>query len=113
RTLAVPGWGAATPIAASLATGGSALTGEPSNPNAGASGMAPRSNTKMVRLDVRITLFLVCAARMGNCPIHRRPNLLGILPQRTRRVVSRARCPFGLAFSQFGVGQFYVKNSGL
>src|SRR5436190_7241976 len=49
------GCGETTPIAASLAMG--AFTGEPSNPNAGASGMAPRTNAKMVRLDIRITLF--------------------------------------------------------
>src|SRR2546430_17067674 len=46
-------------------------------------------------------------------PVHRRPDLLGILPQRTRRMVSRARGPFGLAFCQFGVGQFYVKGTDL
>src|SRR4249919_1771519 len=100
--LAVPGCGATTASGAAGLTG--EPTGEPSNPNAGASGMAPRSNAKMVRLDVRIALFLVCATRVGYRPIHRRPDLLGILPQRTRRVVSRARCPFGFAFSQFGVG---------
>src|SRR5437899_3621265 len=107
----VTGWGETTPSGAVGLTG--ALTGVPSNPNAGANGRAPRTNASMVRLDVRITLFLVCATWVGNRPIHRRPNLLSILPQRTRRVVSRARGPFGLAFSQFRGGQFYVKTSGL
>src|ERR1700733_8679892 len=43
---------------------------------------APNINAKMIRLDVRITLFLVRAARMGHGPIHCGSNLLGILPQR-------------------------------
>ena len=76
-------------------------------------GAAPSINARMIRLDVRITLFLVRTARMGYSPVHRRPNLLGIFPQRTRRVVSLSRCPFGFTFSEFGVGQFYVKSADL
>src|SRR6187399_1636588 len=92
----------------------SGFTGAPSNANPGAAiGMAPSINARMIRLDVRITLFLVRTARMGDGPVHRRPNLLGIFPQRTRRVVSLSRHPFGFTFSEFGVAQFYVKDSGL
>src|SRR3954452_9523932 len=86
----------------------------PSNENPGAATVvAPSINARMIRLDVRITLFLVRTARMGYSPVHRRPNLLGIFPQRTRRVVSLSRRPFGFTFGEFGVGQLYVKNSGL
>src|SRR4051794_20994889 len=80
----------------------SCVTGAPSNANPGAAtGVAPSINARMIRLDVRITLFLVRATWMGHSPINRRPNLLGIFPQRTRRVVSRARAPFGLTFGEF------------
>src|SRR4051812_3954307 len=106
RAAAAPGWPATT------GSGASALVGAPSKANPGAEGgTTPNSNARMIRLDVRITLFLVCATRMGNCAIHRRPNLLGIFPQGTRCMISRAGLPFGLAFSQFGVGQFYVKSA--
>src|SRR5689334_18938493 len=105
------GWVETTPWAALGLTG--ELTGEPSNPKAGASGRAPKANASMIRLDVRIALFLVCATRVGYCPVHRRPDLLGILPQRTRRMVGRVWGPFGFALCQFGVGQFYVKGTGL
>src|SRR5215213_6781952 len=88
----------------------STLTGEPSNPNAGAAGAAPNINARMIRLDVRITLFLVRTARMGYRAIHRRPNLLGIFPERTRCMIGRSGLPFGLAFSQLRVGQLYVKS---
>src|ERR1700742_437663 len=72
--------------------------------------MAPKINAIIVRSNVRITLFLVRATWMGDGAIHRRPDLLGILPQRTRCLISRARGPFGLAFGEFGVTQFYVKS---
>ncbi len=101
---AVPGWPATTGMAAS------ALTGEPSNPKAGAAGAAPKINAKMIRLDVRITLFLVRTTRMGYGTIHRRPNLLGIFPESTRCMIGRPGLPFGLAFSQLRVGQLYVKS---
>ena len=48
-----------------------------------ATGVAPNINAKMIRSDIRITLFLVRPARMGYGAIHRRPDLLGIFPQRT------------------------------
>src|SRR5471032_2610833 len=77
RAPAAPGWAETTGIVAS------SLTGAPSKANTGAAnGVAPNINAKMIRLDVRITLFLVRAARMGHGPIHRGSNLLGILPQR-------------------------------
>src|SRR6478735_9631431 len=92
----------------------SGFTGAPSNANPGtATGVAPSINANMIRLDVRIALFLVRTARMGHSPIHRRPNLLGIFPQRTRRVVSLSRRPLGFTFGEFGVGQFYVKRTDL
>src|SRR5436305_14475510 len=72
--------------------------------------MAPRTNANMVRLDAHITLSLVRTARMGHSPIHRRPNLLGMCPQRTRPMVSRARLPFGLTFSRLATGQICVKG---
>ena len=88
------------------------MAGAPSNANPGAAtGVAPNNNARMIRLDVRITLFLVRTTWMGYRAIHRWPNLLGILPQRTRRVVSRSGLPFGLTIGEFFVGQFYVKNS--
>jgi hypothetical protein len=45
--------------------------------------MAAKINAKTVRLDIRITLFLVRPARMGYGAIHRRPNLLGVFPECT------------------------------
>src|SRR5258708_22230226 len=75
---AVPGWAATTGVVESW------LTGAPSNANTGAAtGVAPQINAKMKSSDVRITLFLVRPARMGYRAIHRRPDLLGIFPQRT------------------------------
>jgi hypothetical protein len=74
--------------------------------------MAPSNNPKMIRLDVRITLFLVRPTRMGNSAIHRRPNLLGVFPQRSRCVVCLSGAPFGLTFGEFSVAQFYVKSPG-
>src|SRR4051794_27673736 len=65
----------------------------------------------MVRSNVRIALFLVRAAWMGYGPSHCRPNLLGIFPERTRRVISRARAPFGFALRELCIAQFYVKGS--
>src|SRR5690242_9518407 len=89
------------------------LTGAPSKASAGAaSAVAPNTNATMVRLDVRIALLLVRATRMGHCPIDRWPNLLSVFPERTRRMVCRARAPFGLALSELGVAQFYVKDTG-
>src|SRR5579859_936702 len=86
------------------------LTGAPSNASAGtATSAVPTINATMVRLDVRIALFLVRATRMGYGPSHRRPNLLGIFPERARRVIRLARAPFGSAFRKLFVGQFYVK----
>src|SRR6266702_5430600 len=88
------------------------LTGAPSKASAGpASAVAPNTNATMARLDVRITLFLVRAARMGYCPTDRWSNLLSIFPERTRRMVSRASAPFGLALSQLIVAQLYVKGA--
>src|SRR4051812_47567067 len=113
RAWAVKAWAAGWEITGSDVSGlaPGALTGAPSNANPGAAtGAAPKTNARMIRLDVRITLFLVRTARMGYSPIHRRPNLLGIFPQRTRRMVSRARAPFGLTFSELGAGQLYVKS---
>src|SRR3954453_2268260 len=87
------------------------LTGAPSKASAGAaSAVAPNTNATMVRLDVRIALFLVRAARMGHCPTDRWSNLLSIFPERARRVVSRASAPFGLALGKLLVAQFYVKG---
>src|ERR1700730_6482105 len=65
----------------------------------------------MERSDVRITLFLVRAAGLCYGPSHCRPNLLGIFPERARRVISLARAPFGFAFRELCVAQFYVKGS--
>ena len=74
---AAPGWPVTTGIVASV------FAGAPSKVNPGAAtGVAPKINAKMVRLNIRITLFLVRAARMGYGPIHRRPYLLGVFPQR-------------------------------
>src|SRR5438309_2894432 len=90
----------------------SGFTGAPSNANPGAAtGVAPSINASMIRLDVRITLFLVRTARMGYSPIHCRPNLLGIFPQRTRRMISLSGLPFGSPFRELRVGQLYVKSS--
>ena len=58
---AAPGCAETTEIVASW------LAGAPSKANAGAaSGVAPKINAKMIRSDVRITLFLVRPIRMGN-----------------------------------------------
>src|SRR5882724_11585615 len=113
RAWAVKAWAAGWETIGSAVSGlaPGALTGAPSNANPGAAtGAAPKISAKMIRLDVRITLFLVRTARMGYGPIHRRPNLLGIFPQRTRRMVSRSGPPFGFTFSEFGAGQLYVKS---
>src|ERR1700750_891509 len=78
RGAAAPAWPETAGIAASAAAGA------PSKANPGtAIGAAPKINAKMIRLDVRITLFLVRTARMRYRAIHRRPNLLGVFPQRT------------------------------
>ncbi len=72
------GWAAAIGIVASW------LAGAPSKADAGtATDVAPKINAKMIRSDIRITLFLVRPARSKRRAIHRRPNLLGIFPQRT------------------------------
>src|SRR2546430_1611559 len=116
RAWAVKAWAAGWETIGSAVSGlaPGALTGAPSNANPGpATGAAPKTSAKMIRLDVRITLFLVRTARMGYGPIHRRPNLLGIFPQRTRRMVGLSGLPFGSPFSEFGVGQLYVKSSDI
>src|SRR6185436_6643894 len=101
-------WAAGWVMPGSAASG---LAGAPSNANPEpATGAAPNINARMIRLDVRIALSFVRTARMGHSPSHRRPNLLGIFPQRTRRVVSLSRLPFGSTFGEFGVGQLYVKS---
>src|SRR5215475_10784106 len=64
------------------------------------------------RSDVSIGLLLVRTARMGDSAIDRRPDLLGIFPQRARRVVGSTRSPFGLPLSKFGVGQFHADSPG-
>src|SRR3954447_21882726 len=90
------------------------LTGAPSNAkdDAGAtSGATPSSNATMNRSDVRIAMFLVRTTWVGNGPGHRRPNLLGIFPKRTRRVIRLARRPFGFALRKLGVAQLYVKGA--
>src|ERR1700728_4608182 len=74
---AAPGWAETTGIAVS------SLTGAPSKADTGtATGVAPNINAKMIRLDVRITLFLVRPAWVGHSAIHRGSNLLSILPER-------------------------------
>src|ERR1700761_5859585 len=65
----------------------------------------------MERSDVRITLLLVRATWMGYGPSHCRPNLLGIFPERARRVIGLTRAPFGFTFRELCVAQFYVKGS--
>src|SRR5258708_4576798 len=91
RAAAGPGWAATTGIVASW------LTGAPSKANAGTVGATPAINaTKMIRLNIRITLFLVRPARVGHGAIYCRSHLLGIFPQRTRRMVGLAGLPFGL-----------------
>src|SRR5579871_4825968 len=91
----------------------SRFTGAPSKANPGvAIGMAPKIRAKMIRSDVRITQLLVRPAGVGYSSGYRRTNLLGVLPQRTRRMVSRARPPFGLALGQFRLSQLYVKDPG-
>ena len=77
KAAAAPVWAETTGMAVSDADGA------PSKANAApAIGAAPKINAKIIRSHIRITLFLVRAAWMGYGPIHRRPNLLGILPQR-------------------------------
>src|SRR5947208_11487184 len=98
---AAPGWPATSGSAASW------LAGAPSNANPGpATGAAPKINARMIRLDVRITLFLVRTAWIDYSAIHR-------LPQRTSRMVSRVELPFGLMFDALGVAQFCVSGPGL
>ena len=78
KAVAAPGWAETTGIAVSWEAGA------PSNANAGtAIGVAPKINANMIRSDIRIALFLVRAARVSYGSRHRRPNLLGIFPQRT------------------------------
>src|ERR1700716_383522 len=73
-----PGWADTTGIATSL------FDGAPSKANPGvATGMAPKINAKTIRSDIRITLFLVRPARMGNRAAYRRPDLLGVFPECT------------------------------
>src|SRR5437762_4688699 len=83
------------------------LAGAPSNANPGpATGAAPNINARMIRLDVRITLFLVRSTGMDNSAILR-------FPQRTRPMVSRAGQPFGLMSGEAAVAQFYVSRRAL
>src|SRR5258708_24028045 len=85
--------------------------GVPSKATAGsATGVAPKINAKMIRSDVPITLFLARPTRMGNGTIHRGSDLLGILPQRTGRMICLARPPFGFTFGQLRITQFYVNG---
>jgi hypothetical protein len=56
-----------------------------------------------------MALFLVRPTRIGDGAINNWSNLLGIFPRRARRVVCRARLPFGCGFDELGAGQFYVK----
>src|ERR1700742_1235236 len=87
---AAPGCAATTGIAASR------LAGAPSKANpAVATGMAPNANAKMIRLDVRITLFLVRTTWVGHRATNRGSDLLRIFPQRTRCMIGLARLPFG------------------
>ena len=79
KAAAAPGW------AETIGMAVSGLTGDPSkaNPWMEATDVAPKSNAKMVRSNIRITLFLVRPARMGYGAIYRRPNLLGVFPECT------------------------------
>ena len=78
KAAAAPGWAETTGIAVS------GLTGAPSKANPWvASGVAPKINARMIRLDIRITLSLMRPARMGHGAIHRRPDLLGVFPEST------------------------------
>src|SRR6266478_5769380 len=108
RAWALRAWAAAAPgWAETIGSVASWLAGAPSNANPGpATGAAPNINARMIRLDVRITLFLVRSTRMDNSAIHR-------FPQRTRHMVSRAGLPFGLMIGGFGGAQFYVRRPGL
>src|SRR5882757_2936202 len=73
---AAPGWAATTGMAASE------FAGAPSKANPGpATGVAPKINANMVRLNIRITLFLMRAAWVGHRAIHCRPYLLGVFPE--------------------------------
>src|SRR6516162_4697182 len=103
----------ADPACGGATTDTSELTGAPSKARAGtASDAAPNINATMRRLDVRIALLLVRTTRMGYGPSHCRPNLLGVLPQSTRRVIRLAREPLGFAVRKLFFSQFYVKRSG-
>src|ERR1700710_2008344 len=61
--------------------------------------------------DIRITLFLARPTWMGNSTIHRGSDLLGILPQRTGRMICLASPPFGFTLGELRVTQFYVKGA--
>src|SRR3954453_2470786 len=103
RAAAAPGCADTTGI-------GSWFTGAPSKATAGAaSGATPKLNAKRIRSNVRIAVFLVRTTWVGYGPIHGRPNLLGILPQRTRRMIGLARSPLGSTFRELRFSQFYVK----
>src|ERR1700747_404640 len=73
---------------------------------------APTTNATMRRSDVRIALLLMRTTGMGNGPTDCRPNLLGVFPERARRMVWLASAPFGSALSELCIAQFNVKNSG-
>ena len=107
RAAAAPGWAATTGIAVSCGP-----TGVPSKASAGcATGVAAKINATMNHSNIRITLFLARPTWMGNGTIHRGSDLLGILPQRTGRMICLARPPFGFTFGEFRVTQFYVKRA--
>src|SRR4051794_41279927 len=88
-------------------------TGVPSNARTGgATGTAANTNATMAHSNIRITLLLARPTGMGDGTIHRGSDLLGILPQRTGRMIGLSRAPSGFTFGQFGVAQFYVKRAG-
>src|SRR6201986_2071962 len=103
---------AAPGCAATIGIVASWLAGAPSKANpAVASGVAPNTNATMIRLDVRITLFLVRPTGVGDCATDCGPDLLGIFPQCSRCMIGLSWLPFGLTFGQLRVGQLYVKCS--
>src|SRR5918993_713036 len=75
---------------------------------------APRKATPKVarmKLDVRIGFFFCGSARMGYCPIPRGTNGLCVFPEIARGGARLARLPFGLALSEFLVGEFHVDGA--
>src|SRR5262245_17595861 len=64
-------------------------------------------------LDVRIAHRLGRSARMGQCAVTRRSNLLGVFPQITGSELCGARLPFFRAAIQFGVAELDVEGAML